>query len=347
MNLFSASQRSPSILLKALPLISFLFFYACTPVAPVGEPTQTPPGAEIFSTTSAVANTPIPSQGPTSEPLPMFSLPTRLASLPTLTPLSPPTTVVRTPFPTATLSVPTLGPGTPETECFVTASKEGIQLELGPFISRYKLLPKMEPGVIYQAIDIHPTFYQLAWDGVPVGWVEYILIGLSGEGSGCARLFARPPDTRSLTDFPGLCLFTVNRPTQSFQDSALTEPHFMGVSSSDPYPFVVMWKSQKSIFTCLSHAGPCFYVPTDTVSIFGNCAGIPTSATVTTAGWLWSMPDERQGEKLMRLTVGLRLHIEGNRPPDSSGEGAWVQAVVENQSESVSGSVWSALLSFD
>jgi hypothetical protein len=293
-------------------LTAILTLVACA--SPAADQVTEPPLDQVAT---AVATTPIPSQEPT--PVLLVTVDSTSASLPTFDFSTP---VVRTPLPTVTLSVPTLGPGTPETECFVTASKEGIQLELGPFISGYKLLPKMEPGVIYQAIDIHPTFYQLARDGVPVGWVEYILTGLSSEGSGCARLFARPPKTGSLTDFPGLCLFTVNRPTQSFQDSALTEPHFMGVSSSDPYPFVVMWKSQKSIFTCLSHAGPCFYLPTNTVHTFGNCAGIPTSATVTTEGWLWSEPDALQGEKLLSLTAGMQLHIEGDRPPDSSGEAA-------------------------
>lgn len=88
-------------------------------------------------------------------------------------------------------------------------------------------------------------------------------------------------------------------------------------------------------------------MPANNGSLFGDGAAIPTSATVTTAGWVWSKPDEQQGEKLLRLTVGMHLHIEGERPPDSSGEGAWVRAVVENQGERVFGWVWSALLTFD
>jgi hypothetical protein len=65
------------------------------------------------------------------------------------------------------------------------------------------------------------------------------------------------------------------------------------------------------------------------------------------AGWLWSEPDEQQGRKLVRLTTGIHLHIEGDRPPDSSRQAAWVKAVIENQVESISGWVWSALLSFN
>ena len=273
------------------------------------------------------------------------------ASLPTfsfiLTPLSPPTTVVRTPFPTATLSVPTLGPGTPETECFVTASTEGIQLRLGPSFSAYKLLPTMEPGVIYQAIDRHERYYQLALDGIPVGWVQYHDVfpteGLSAEGPGCQRLLTYYA-LRPLTEFPGLCLFIATSQTETFFDSALTEPFFISLSPSSGY-FVGMTKTRRSIFTLLSHAGPSFHAPLDKVSTSAACAGIPTSATVTTPGWLWSEPDEKNGEKLMQLPVGLRLHIEGDRPPDSSGEATWVQAVVEGQP--ISGWVWSALLSFD
>jgi len=106
-----------------------------------------------------------------------------------------------------------------------------------------------------------------------------------------------------------------------------------------------MTKTRKSIFTLLSHAGPSFHAPLDKVSTSAACDGIPTSATVTTAGWLRSKPDDVTGEKLLQLTAGMRLHIEGDRPPDSSGEAAWVRAVVEGQP--FSGWVWSALLSFD
>lgn len=291
MKLSTDGQRSSRRLLKVLPFITSLFLYACAPG------TQADPSAPILS------------EGPTP----------------------PPTLIPPIPSHTATLFSPTPYSGLPETDCFVTASKGGIQIEAAPFISAYKLLPTMEPGVPYQVVDIYPTYYQLARNGSPVGWVDYRSIGLSSKGAGCTGLFERPADTRALTDFPGLCFFTIDSPIETFNDSALTEP-FITISASQPY--VVLWKSRKSYFTSLSHAGPSFYVPAEGVSTFGACEGIPTSGTVTTAGWLWSKPDGQQGEKLMPLTAGLRVHIEGipvdgNRPPDSNTEGAWVQAVVE------------------
>ena len=126
----------------------------------------------------------------------------------------------------------------------------------------------------------------------------------------------------------------------------MTEPFFIKLAPS-PDAFVVLWRSRKSIFTSLGHAGPSFHVPAENVSLFGDCAGIPTSATVATSGWLWSEPDEGQGEKLLRLSVGMHLHVEGDRPPDSSGQAAWVQALFEQEGQRVSGWVWSALLTFD
>jgi hypothetical protein len=309
-----------------------------TPVTQALELTQTP--------------VPTPSQEPTPASLPTFPLATRVistTSLPTvdfsITVL--PTLPLRTPFPTATLSVPTLGPGTPETECFVTASKGGIQLRLSPSFSAHRLLPVMEPGVIYQAIDIHERYYQIALAGVPVGWVQYSDVfpteGLSTEGPGCDRLFTRPR-SRPLTEFPGLCLFTATSPTETFRDSNLTEPFFISISPSSG-PFVGLAKTRKSIFTLLSHAGPSFHAPLDKVSTSAACDGIPAPATVTTSGWLWSEPDEQTGEKLLRLTAGMHLHIEGDRPPDSSGEAAWVQAVVEGRP--FSGWIWPGLVAFD
>jgi hypothetical protein len=205
----------------------------------------------------------------------------------------------------------------------------------------------MEPGVTYQAIDIHERYYQLALDGVPVGWVQYMDVfpteGLSTEGPGCARLFTRPR-SRPLKEFPGLCLFTATSPTGTFQDGNLTEPFFISISPSSG-PFVGLAKTRKSIFTLLSHAGPSFHAPLDKVSTSAACDGIPASATVTTSGWLWSKPDEQTGEKIVRLTAGMHLYIEGDRPPDSRGEAAWVQAIVDGQP--FSGWVWSGLVSFD
>jgi hypothetical protein len=205
----------------------------------------------------------------------------------------------------------------------------------------------MEPGVIYQAIDIHEQYYQLALDGVPVGWVQYIDVfpteGLSAEGLGCDRLLTQPR-SRPLTEFPGLCLFTATSTTGTFQDGNLTESFFISISPFSG-PFVGLAKNRKSIFTLLSHAGPSFHAPLEKVSTTEACDGIPASATVTTSGWLWSEPDEQTGEKIVRLTAGMHLHIEGDRPPDSRGEAAWVQAVVEGQP--FSGWVWSGLISFD
>ena len=322
---------------------------ACVLTAPQ-EPTLNPEdmmktAISTVSTTFAETQRALPTATPMA--LPTFDL-SNAGSLPTVSFNNTPTNSTPIPFTTATLSIPTLGPGTPETECFVSASKGGLQLRLGPSFSAYRLLPEMEPGVIYQAIDIHEQYYQLALDSVPVGWVQYIDVfpteGLSTEGPGCDRLFARRNDTRPLTEFPGLCLYTAISPTETFQDSALTEPFFISLSPSSD-PFVGMTKTRKSIFTLLSHAGPSFHAPLDKVSTSAACDGIPAPATVTTSGWLWSKPDDATGEKVMQLPVGLRLHIEGDRPPDSSGEAAWVQAVVEGQS--ISGWVWSGLISFD
>lgn len=345
----------------------FVVLSACTATPTADANTTSPAAAETVMAQRSVqfTQTALAAQSPTPMPLPTLlltidlsnpsSLPTvtqdaTLASLPTISFNKTPINNTLIPFPTNTLSVPTLGPGTPETECFISASKGGIQLRLGPSFSAYRLLPEMEPGVIYQAIDIHEQYYQLALDGVPVGWVQYIDVfpteGLSDlEGPGCDRLLARPR-SHPLTEFPGLCLYTAISPTETFQDSALTEPFFISISPSSG-PFVGMTKTRKSIFTLLSHAGPSFHAPLDKVSTSAACDGIPAPATVTTPGWLWSKPDEATGEKLLQLTAGMHLHIEGNRPPDGSGKSAWVQAVFEQQNESISGWVWSALLSFD
>ena len=290
------------------------------------------PSSEIPATDSLITPYSSPTSVPPANVLPTFSF--------SSTPIGP----------EASPTVPVLDT-TPLSEsqsagCSVVALREGIALNPGPFISMYRLLPVLELNVRYEVVDLFPTFYQLARDGVPVGWVEYMTMGLSTEGADCAQYFDTPDVPRELTDFSGLCFFTVDRPTETFRDSALTEGDSMGLSAASG-PMVALWKSRKSIFTSVSHAGPSFYVPAEEVSLFGDCEGLPTSATVNTVGWLWSQPDESQGEQLLQLTVGMSLHIEGQRPPDASSEAAWVQAVAEIQGERISGWVWSALLTFE
>ena len=328
MKISSARQRSNQEWFKTLLVIFLLFLSACAEGTPPAEFTQSP--------SLIPANTPTGVPSETADPA--------LVALPTIffgnTPIP---SSSRTPFATNTPY-----PGSPEPGCIAIASEEGIRLNPGPFVSAYQLRPTFELGVRYQVIDRFGTFLQFARDGVPVGWAELPIYtgGYSTEGAGCADTVDRASDTRALTDFDGLCFFKAKRPTETFQDRALTMPFFIKLAPS-PDAFVVLWRSRKSIFTSLSHAGPSFHVPAENVSLFGDCARIPTSATVTTAGWLWSASDERQGEKLMRLTAGTHLHVEGDRPPDSNGQAARVQAVFEQQGQRVSGWVWSALLTFD
>jgi hypothetical protein len=312
-----------------LRLISILLaLSAYTPVVQTIESTPTPISSEVRPTwTDAV-----PSQTATPLALPTIAFPTLPA--PMGTPLNP------TPFVRV-----------PETECFVTAMEARIRIEVAPFISASQLVPTLEPGVAYRAMDIYPTYYQLFRDGVAVGWADYRSLGLSSEGAGCARLFLRPPETRSLSEFPGLCFLTAVEQTGTFQDDALTEPSGINLSPSS-LPYVVLWRSRKSIFTSIGQAGPSFYVSADKVSLNGACEGIPTSGTVTTAGWIWSQPDGQQGEKLLPLSVGQRVDVEGipldgNRPPDASTAGAWVQIPVENPGEIIFGWVWSGLIALD
>lgn len=208
--LFSKS----TILFRLLGM--FLILSACTTAPTTDANAISTAAVKTVMAQLSVQFTQTALAAPSPTPVPFSTL----SSLPTVSFNTTPINNTLIPFPTATLSVPTLGPGTPETECFVTASKGGIQLRLGPSFSAYRLLPEMEPGVIYQAIDIHEQYYQLALDGVPVGWVQYIDVfpteGLSIEGPGCDRLYARRNDTRPLTEFPGLCLYTAISPIETF-----------------------------------------------------------------------------------------------------------------------------------
>lgn len=235
-------------------------------------------------------------------------------------------------------------------DCLVIAKQNGIRLEIAPFISQSRLLPTMEPGVVYSAVDIHPTYFQLARDNTPVGWVDYRIIGVSSDGAGCPALFDRPADTRPLTDFPGLCFFTPIDTAQLFADSDLTDPA-LGVLSA-PETSVVLWKTTKSVFTSFGHAGPSFYVAAADVAISGECAGVPTSGTVSSPGWLRSAPDGRLGEDLIPLPVGTQLHIEGapvsgRGPLPSSADGQWFQAVLNDQETQTAGWVWSEFVTLE
>jgi hypothetical protein len=225
----------------------------------------------------------------------------------------------------------------------MTALEEGVVIDQAPWIDLYRILPTMEPNVAYQAVGVHPTYAEIHRDGVPVGWVDYRLLAVDMDGPDCGSL---PTDPREITDFPHLCFVIPTEPMDSYADSSLTE--VFHISVSPPNPYIAIRKTEKSYFTPLSHAGPSFYVDASRVTTMGNCATLPSSAIMTTAGWLWSQPNGESGSHVIPLAEGDIVYIQvssvdGPPPPESSGPGQWYEALTSRSLGSETGWIWSGI----
>jgi len=319
-------------------LIVFLFLFGCA------TPTQTlptfPPPTQRSVKTLPPTWTLTASVQPSETPVRPATL--TFTPLPSVTPqpstLTPsPTSDHPTPTATATLTP------TQITGCLVTALEEGVVMEIAPFYDPHRLRPTMEPVIPYQAVTESPTYWEVMRDGESVGWVDYRLVTIDIQGPECDNL---PIDTREFTEFPGLCFFTPDgNEIPTYNDSELNEPRDT-ISGTGSY--VISAQLENAYFTIISHAGPSFYVESSQVRSFGDCDGVPKSATIIADGWLWSQPDGQTGEQIGPLTSGTRVYIQegpinGPKPPDIEADGAWHLVLVGSREDNLSGWIWSSI----
>jgi len=199
----------------------------------------------------------------------------------------------------------------------------------------------MSSTITYQASNIYPPYYELALDDQPLGWVDYRQLTIASLGPGCNQL---PVDTRTLSDFPGLCTITANGEVQTFTNRLLTEPYQTITPTQSSVPLL---KLEQVYLASSGDVGANFFVDASLVSTHGDCDHIPSTGITTANGWLWSQPDGEKGEALVPLTPGYRVFIqegpvEGAGPPSLSEDGAWYFVLVSPPEDGLTGWLWSS-----
>lgn len=309
---------------------------ACSPTASAIVESPTPLNTITFPRTWTPISEPPSTAPPRSESVASRDGTPTQTSTATLTPTS---TMQVTPRATSTVGYSAIS-------CTVTALEGGVELLTAPFFSDNRILPTMEPRYVYQAAEIYPTYIRLLRDGQPSGWVDYRLLAIEFNGDDC---FEHPPYDGDLTDFDTLCFMRATPVADTYSDRELTEPFMLTVGSE--YGFVVMTKLQGAYASCVSHAGPCFYVDADDVEITGSCADVPYAAEAIAEVKLWSQPDGSKGEQIDTLPVGTRLFVQGGSveglpAPDASGEGRWLLVKLPRSFEHRSGWLWSGYIEY-
>ncbi len=231
---------------------------------------------------------------------------------------SPPTStaaVTRAPTPTFDFS---------HIRCAATAREEGVEMMTAPFFADRRIVPTMEPGVAYRAVQTFPTMVRLVQDDRTAGWIDYRLLAVNFSGPNC---FEQPRYEGNLTDFDTLCFMYADPPAEAYRDGELTEPAGFDVG---PEPFyVVMSQTRTTYSSCVGHAGPCFVVDASAVQTTGQCADIPHTAWLIGEGQLWSEPEAEGGEVIEPIAAGKVVYVQaesrsGQPPPGAPEEGEWV-----------------------
>jgi hypothetical protein len=277
-----------------------------------------------------------------TEPPPTATATASITPSPTITPtitatssptaLIEPTSVSLEPSPTTDWSIARLP------DCTFTATQPGIRILSAPFIDPYHVLPTMEPGKPYPAVLTKPTYTMLLEKGQPLGWVDYRLLTLTHEGGDCLTNY----DDREVWDFP-LCFFSPLQEINGYADSDFTEPlHTL----YPQYSYVVLYQSERTIFSAYGSSGPSFVVKRDEVYTHGKCDDIPALAKATTETHLYSDLPDRGGTIVYTLGVDEPIFLQSQQknagpPPGVSGTGYWILARRHSWAEDINGWVWS------
>ncbi len=316
-------------------LFLFLLLSACaqtteepTPViielqTPVFPPTWTP--------------TPRPTQNViTSTPLPEFGIPTPTPTM-TSTPPAPPEGTLP-PTPTVNFS---------RYKCTVSTNELGIELYQAPYFSDSRILPTMEPGYAYNAVEDFPTMTRLLQRGETAGWVDYQMIAIHQEGPDCGRLPIYPGDLSDFDDV--LCFMVADPPAETYMDAGFTVPE--GTMITDDPAYVISGTSNSYYGSCVGHAGPCFYVNPADVELVGRCDDLPRSGETITETQLWSDPNPERGSVIHTIPAGEVLLVQaesatGSPPPGGTADGTWLRVKLTGPIPILNGWVWSSFIRY-
>ncbi len=320
---------------NTLPLTIWLLFVAACSQAtvqpsPVLEDVQPPEFPPTWTHTAGPTQEVIATKPPPEE----FFTPT-----PTATSTATPSPDV-TRAPTATLDLL-------RSNCFYSTQVLGIELFQTPYFKDSHILPTMEPGYAYQAVEDFPTMTHLFREGVSAGWVDYRMLDLDAEGSDCGRL---PRYEGDLTDFDDyLCFLVADPPVETYMDAEFTEPAGMMISREPHY--VITSKSNAFYGSCVGHAGPCFYINPAGVDLVGRCDDLPRSAETITDTELWSDPSPTDGSVIQTIPAGKVVLVQpesatGAPPPGAPSAGTWLRVKLTGPRPIPNGWVWSSYIQY-
>ena len=355
-------QKKKKLNLNRIVLFLLIFLVTLAAVYIIGVYLPSQESSPAATPTNASTNKPASTRtlAPTFTPKPtevVFTPTPPPAGEPTATRTVTPTFItLPTRTETATLEpgqdTPTPGPEestitpTQEIACGVRAIDVGVVINIAPFIDIYHILPTMEPGVVYEATVMHPTYYGISLNGQAAGWVDYRLLAIDLIGENCDGL---PLDQTELTEFPGLCFLETLTDDASYADSQLTQ------EPAAPLPkgarMVVLHATSKSYFTAYGHAGPSVYVDASKVRLSGDCDTIASVGEAAQNAWLWSDPDGENGTQLSFITAGTILYVQGDAvdgppPPGIESNGDWHLVMAGRQEDGTYGWLWSDSLEF-
>ena len=260
---------------------------------------------------------------------------------PTPTPTHTPTTTVeRTPPPTSSVDFS-------KVRCTASTQEDGIELLQVPYFQDSHILPTMEPGYIYQAVELYPTLVRLTRGGQTAGWVDYRSLALDFDGPDCLYQSTYPGGITDFDDY--LCFIVADPPADTYLDQDLAVSTGSTIGSTPQYVLSTM--SSGPHVTCVGHAGPCFFVDASAVETIGRCHDLPRSAETISETQLMSQPNPSTSSPIYLIPAGKIVIVQnesvsGPPPANAPADGLWLLVKLYVQNEPLAGWVWSAHIKY-
>ena len=227
--------------------------------------------------------------------------------------------------------------------CTFTTSLDFVPVYAAPLTDGNQLVDYIPNGATYPVLAQNGMHFMLTLDGLEV-WVDRRSGSLAGN---CDSV---PVDTRTLSDFPTICILTTSSEMLVFAELELLTP--MGTLSPGT-EIPVSQEYAGRYYVLLDSARGAW---TDGVGgdFSGRCTdlmpGLPTNAAITTSETrIWTEPNVAIGQVVTTLDSGVAVNIVSPPVPgqilyDSDVIGIWYRISVGDGSSGPVGWVWSARL---
>lgn len=214
------------------------------------------------------------------------------------------------------------------TSCELVNNNERMQVLFAPMYSDAQVKDVLPKGAPYTMIGESDSYFWIEYGDGERGWINWHT-RTNGICDAFQLTYTSPEGDIPLTEFPTVCLFTINETTTGYTDSNMGIQH-RGFGQREPgtYGVNVIVDDAVGLYGDISMSGGFVEMSSGTFS--GHCSGTRQLAYTLDNARVWTQPDATAGTVITTLETGIDVGVisepvAGNIQDDLIGD--WVQVV--------------------